>query len=345
MQFYRINCIDIALKMPESGIGAECIVKEEFLEKSEPPKPVVKEENGAPKEDEVKTNDNQNGQKTQEKARGRNKNRPPPMKFSRADKLCPSVNNLKEGEEEVKCTFPNCAFQHDPKKYLENKPNDIGEECATFKRFGVCEIGLSCRFGKMHIKDGRNVINHEIYKEGGNAKSTEKNHISRELKESLRKKKYDFKSSDRIVDKTFKDRENAKEAEENVNNEEKVEEPEAKKIKVVEEPIVKEYRKKIDWKDKLYLAPLTTVGNLPFRRICKRLGADITCGEMAMTDKILQAHLPEWALVQRHESEDIFGIQLCGSHPHQFGRVAKLIEDGHIDVDFVDINLGCPIGK
>ena len=25
------------------------------------------------------------------------------------------------------------------------------------------------------------------------------------------------------------------------------------------------------------------------------------------------------------------------------GRVAQLVEDGHIDVDFVDINLGCPI--
>lgn len=114
---------------------------------------------------------------------------------------------------------------------------------------------------------------------------------------------------------------------------------------VTDEDVVqvrKEEKKKVNWNGKLYLSPLTTVGNLPFRRICKEFGADITCGEMAMATSLLQGAQQEWALVKRHVSEDLFGVQLCGNNPYVMTRCAQMLEE-KTHIDFIDVNLGCPI--
>ena len=76
---------------------------------------------------------------------------------------------------------------------------------------------------------------------------------------ALRKKKYKF-----VCKRHF---EKAKKDEEEEST--KVEDP------IDNSPIPK-MRKLIDFSGKVYIAPLTTVGNLPFRRVMKKFGADIS---------------------------------------------------------------------
>lgn len=63
---------------------------------------------------------------------------------------------------------------------------------------------------------------------------------------------------------------------------------------------------------------------------------------MACSVPICNGISQEWALVKRHASEDLFGVQLCANNPQLLTFACQLLKE-NAEVDFIDLNLGCPI--
>lgn len=300
-------------------------IKEEYVVKVDPEEVPAKK---------VKLDENPKKKKGQFKNRYGNNRTPNDLNFY----LCNRLIDVPDDSSPLPiCDNKNCKYLHDIDKYLKLKPADIGDTCFTYETKGYCSRGITCRFGKSHITElGRNKrCPQKIadFEENG-LKCV--NFVSKDIQFKLRKKTYDFSKSIGIVEEVSKSKSDT-----NCTNEdsEKSIGPCAEEDEI---KLRQNEKRKINWEGKLYLSPLTTLGNLPFRRICKEYGADITCAEMTMAPSLLQSFQYEWALIKRHQSEDLFGIQICGNNPFVMTKCAQLLEET-VEVDFIDINLGCPI--
>ncbi len=87
------------------------------------------------------------------------------------------------------------------------------------------------------------------------------------------------------------------------------------------------------------LAPMAKGGNLPYRRLCREYGAERTCSEMILADKLVRGG--ERPLLRHHPSEDAFGVQLAGKRPAIMADAVRLAEEH--GARFIDLNFGCPI--
>jgi tRNA-dihydrouridine synthase B len=93
----------------------------------------------------------------------------------------------------------------------------------------------------------------------------------------------------------------------------------------------------------LALAPMAGVTDLPFRLLCRRMGAGIAAGEMLTSDVRL------WRTEKSRRRMDHSGeaeprvVQIAGGDPAMMAQAAQLNVDAGAQI--IDINMGCPAKK
>src|SRR6266581_8720575 len=94
----------------------------------------------------------------------------------------------------------------------------------------------------------------------------------------------------------------------------------------------------------LYLAPMAGVSESPFRRLCRRFGADVVVTEFLSAEGIRRENQATLSKLKFSEDERPIGVQIFGSDPTGMGEAAALVTEV-FEPEFIDINFGCPVKK
>ncbi|MCZ6849731.1 MAG: tRNA dihydrouridine synthase DusB [Alphaproteobacteria bacterium] len=95
--------------------------------------------------------------------------------------------------------------------------------------------------------------------------------------------------------------------------------------------------------DPVFLAPMSGVTDLPFRRMVKRLGAGLVVSEMIASQAMVRKTAQSIKLGRTEAEEFPMAVQLAGYEPEIVAEAARLNADRGAAI--IDINMGCPVKK
>ncbi len=99
----------------------------------------------------------------------------------------------------------------------------------------------------------------------------------------------------------------------------------------------------IEISDPVFMAPMSGISDLPYRRIVKRYGAGLVFSEMIASRVMLQGETGSLRASTDYSEEFPMAVQLAGCEPDVMSEAAKINVDRGAAI--IDINFGCPVKK
>lgn len=99
----------------------------------------------------------------------------------------------------------------------------------------------------------------------------------------------------------------------------------------------------IELNDRVILAPMSGVTDMPFRRLVKRQGAGLVISEMIASQAMIRETRQSLLMAKHTPEEYPMAVQLAGCDPAIMAEAAKLNVDRGAQI--IDINMGCPAKK
>lgn len=99
----------------------------------------------------------------------------------------------------------------------------------------------------------------------------------------------------------------------------------------------------VNIEDPVFLAPMSGVTDLPFRRLVKRYGAGLVFSEMIASRPMIEQCKQDKNKTVNYAEEFPMAVQIAGCEPDIMAEAAKINADRGAAI--IDINFGCPVKK
>ena len=98
-------------------------------------------------------------------------------------------------------------------------------------------------------------------------------------------------------------------------------------------------------KGKVVLAPMAGITSEGYRKYLNSFGVDICVTEMVSDMGLIYQNKETEGYVKFEKDNVLTGLQLFGSNPDNLAKACNLALEINPDIDFIDVNMGCPVPK